>query len=103
MRIGEALVLDYEKDIDLENGKIHIRKTQTKNITGKAIIGETAKTENGERILNMTNISRQIIESALEHKIENKNHLLFCKADKTMHIENSINSSLKRIAKEKCD
>ena len=98
MRVGEALVLDYEKDIDLINGKIYIRKTQTKNISGKAIIGETAKTENGERTLTMTNISRQIIDSALEHKIENKNHLLFCKEDKTMHIENSINSNLKRIA-----
>ncbi len=29
MRIGEALVLDYEKDIDLTNRKIYIRKTQT--------------------------------------------------------------------------
>lgn len=98
MRIGETLVLDYEKDIDLENQKIHIRKTQTKNITGKAIIGETAKTENGDRTLTMTNISRRVMELALEHKIDNKNHLLFCKEDKTMHIENSINSSLKRIA-----
>ena len=94
----KALVLDYEKDIDLTNGKIYIRKTQTKNISGKVIIGETAKTENGERTLTMTNISKQIIESALEHKITNKNHLLFCKEDKTMHIENSINSNLKRIA-----
>lgn len=98
MRVGEALVLDYEKDIDLVNEKIYIRKTQTKNISGKVIIGETAKTENGERTLTMTNISKQIIESALEHKIANKNHLLFCKEDKTMHIENSINSNLKRIA-----
>ena len=46
----------------------------------------------------MTNISKQIIESALEHKITNKTHLLFCKEDRTMHIENSINSNLKRIA-----
>ena len=44
MRIGEALVLDYEKDIDLINGKIHIRRTQTKDLEGKAIIGDTTKT-----------------------------------------------------------
>ena len=85
MRIGEALVLDYEKDIDMVNGKIYIRKTQTKNTVGKAIIGETAKTENGERVLTMTNISKRIVEAALEHKIPNKNHLLFCKEDKTMY------------------
>ena len=42
----------------MRNGKIYIRKTQTKNISGKAIIGETAKTENGERTLTMTNISK---------------------------------------------
>lgn len=98
MRIGEALVLDYEKDIDIVNGKIYIRKTQTKNTAGKAIIGETTKTENGERVLTMTNISKRIVEAALEHKIPNKNHLLFCKEDKTMYIENTINSSIKRIA-----
>ena len=98
MRIGEALVLDYEKDIDMVNGKIYIRKTQTKNTAGKAIIGETAKTENGERVLTMTNISKRIVEAALEHKIPNKDHLLFCKEDKTMYIENTINSSIKRIA-----
>ena len=98
MRIGEALVLDYEKDIELENGKIHIRRTQTKDLNGKVIIGETAKTENGQRTINMNNISKQIIQDALVHKIENKNHLLFCKSDKTMHLENSINSCLKRIA-----
>jgi integrase len=98
MRIGEALVLDYEKDIDLENKKIYIRRTQTKDSNGKAIIGDTTKTNSGQRVLNMNNIITQIIEGALEHKIENKNHLLFCKDDKTMYVENSINSSLKRIA-----
>lgn len=98
MRIGEALVLDYEKDIDLENKKIYIRRTQTKDNNGKAIIGNTTKTNTGTRVLNMNNIIYQIILGAIEHKIDNKNHLLFCKEDKTMYIENSINSSLKRIA-----
>ena len=98
MRIGEALVLDYNKDIDLENRKIYIRRTQTKDNNGKAIIGDTTKTNTGKRVLNMNNIIYQIIQGALEHKIENKNHLLFCKEDKTMYVENTINSSLKRIA-----
>lgn len=98
MRIGEALVLDYEKDIDLKNGKIHIRRTQTKDLDGKAIIGDTTKTYNGQRVLTMNNISKQIVQEALDHKITNKNHLLFCKENKTMYVENSINSALKRIA-----
>ncbi len=98
MRIGEALVLDYEKDIDLENGLIYVRRTQTKDLNGKAIIGETTKTNNGQRILAMNTISKEIVEKALEHQIKNKDNLLFCKKDGTMYIENTVNSGLKRIA-----
>lgn len=98
MRIGEALVLDYEKDIDLVNGQIHIRRTQTKDSNGKAIIGETAKTENGTRTLTLNTISAKIIKEAYDHKLNNKEHLLFCTDDRTMYVENTINSYLKRIA-----
>lgn len=98
MRIGEILVLDYKKDIDLQNGLIYIRRTQTKDSNGKAIIGETTKTDNGQRVLAMNTISKEIVEKALEHQIKNKDNLLFCKKDGTMYVENTINSSLKRIA-----
>ena len=98
MRIGEALVLDYEKNIDLENGKIYIRKTQTKDLNGKAIIGETTKTVAGQRTLNMNNISKQIITAVLNCKIDNKKHLLFCKENKTMYTVSAVNSTLRRIA-----
>ena len=43
MRIGEALVLDYTKDIDLEKGIVIIRRTQTKDTKGKSRIGETRR------------------------------------------------------------
>lgn len=56
MKVGEALVLDYDKDIDLENGKIYIRRTQTKDNNGKSIIGNATKMNTGQRILNMNNI-----------------------------------------------
>lgn len=98
MRIGEALVLDYEKDIDMENGKIHIRRTQTKDLLGKAIIGDTTKTYSGTRTLTINSISKKILQEAYNNRITNKNHLLFCKEEKTMYIENTINSALKRIA-----
>ena len=98
MRIGEALVLDYKKDIILSENKVEIRRTQTKDDSGNIIIGDTTKTDNGRRTLAMNNISMQIMEKALEHKIKNKDNLLFCKQDGTMHLENSINSCLKRIA-----
>lgn len=98
MRIGEALVLNYESDIDLDNKKIYIRRTQTKDLDGKAIIGETTKTNSGQRSIEMSQTVREIIAKALENKLENKEKLLFCKKDRTMYIENSINSCLKRIA-----
>ena len=98
MRIGEALVLDYTKDIDLVKNEITIRRTQTRDIKGNIVIGETTKTSNSRRTIKMNNICRQIIEKALEHKIKNKEHLLFCQKNGKMHLENSINSCLKRLA-----
>lgn len=98
IRIGEALVIDYEKDIDLKNNELTIRRTQTKDEDGKMIIGETTKTDNSLRTIKMNNISRSIIEQALKHKITNKEKLLFCQANGKMHEETSINSCLKRIA-----
>lgn len=98
MRIGETLVLDYKNDISLSANKVDIKRTQTKDENGNIIIGETTKTDNGMRTLTMNNISKQIMQKALEHKVKNKNNLLFCKKDGTMILENTINSCLKRIA-----
>ena len=98
MRIGEALVLNDKNDVILEKSLVNITKTQTKDISGKVIIGETTKTDCSTRTLRMNSISKQIIEHAIEHKINNKYNLLFCKTDGSMHLENSINSCLKRIA-----
>ena len=97
VRIGEALVIDYEKDIVLAENKVDIHRTQTKDENGNIIIGETTKTDNSKRTLILNDISKRILEKAIENKIPNKNHLLFCKKDGTMHLENSINSCLKRI------
>ena len=98
MRVGEVLTLDYEKDINLGDNTINIRRTQTKDLNGKIIIGETTKTDNSRRTLRINDISRKIIEKSLEYKVKNKEHLLFCKSNGKMHLENSINSCLKRIA-----
>ena len=98
MRVGEILVLDYEKDVELKNWKIHIRRTQTKDINGKAIIGEETKTASGQRTLNLNKISKEILKEAMAHKVLNKDNLLFCKSNGEMYVETSINSSLKRIA-----
>lgn len=98
MRIGETLVLNYENDIILFKNIVDIKRTQTKDENGKIMIGETTKTNEGTRTIKMNNLSRQIMDMALEHKIKNKDKLLFCQSNGTMHLENSINSCLKRIA-----
>ena len=98
MRIGEALALNYENDIDIENGTITIRRTLTKDKNGKYIIGDTTKTSNGVRRLYLNDTSKQILENAYNTIIENKQHLLFCSKNKTLYVPNTINSALKRLA-----
>ena len=77
MRIGEALVLDYTKDVDLEKGIIIIRRTQTKDAKGKSRIGETTKTFSGQRTINLNDISKKALQGPIKHIIPNKFHLLF--------------------------
>lgn len=99
MRIGEALVLDYTKDIDLEKGIIIIRRTQTKDTEGKSRIGDSTKTFSGQRIINLNAISKNALEKAVEHIIPNKFHLLFYNSTNKqygLYEEASINSALKR-------
>ncbi len=96
IRIGEALAISTD-DVDIENGKLSIKRTLTKDIEGKTIIGITAKTYSGKRTLNLNTMSKVALENALQHIIKNKNNLLFCKEDKTLYEDGSINSALKRI------
>ena len=99
MRIGEALVLDYTKDIDLEKGIVIIRRTQTKDTKGKSRIGETTKTFSGQRTIDLNDISRKALEDAMNHIIPNKFHLLFYNPTNKqygLYEKASINSSLKR-------
>ena len=99
MRIGEALVLDYTKDIDLEKGILFVRRTQTKDTSGKSRIGDSTKTFSGQRIINLNAISKMALEEAVKHIIPNKFHLLFYNSTNKkygLYEEASINSALKR-------
>lgn len=99
MRIGEALVLDYTKDIDLEKGIVIIRRTQTKDTKGKSRIGESTKTFSGQRTIDLNDISRKALVDAMNHIIPNKFHLLFYNPTNKqygLYEESSINSALKR-------
>lgn len=98
LRIGEALALNYNEDIDLENKMLRINKTLTKDINKKTIIGP-AKTKNGKRNLEINELTEDIIKEALKTKIENKNQVLFCQENKKLYEDNTINSAFKRICK----
>ena len=96
IRIGECLALSTD-DVDMENGKLSIKRTLTKDTEGNTIIGTTAKTYSGKRTLNLNTMSRMALEGALNNYHHNKENLLFCKDDGTLYDEGSINSALKRI------
>lgn len=99
MRVGEVLALRYDKDIDLDNRTITVRRTLTKDINGKTIIGQETKTENGIRVIPLDDFTFEVLQRLMEQKINNKYHLLVCSDKKDILNTNSINSSVKRVAK----
>ena len=101
MRIGEALSLDYKKDIDLENKTITISKTITKDEDGKDCIGLDTKTPTGRRTIHLSDIALKYLNECLAHVKKNKFNLLFYNPANTtggFYAEGTINSAIKRIA-----
>lgn len=101
MRIGEALSLDYKKDIDLENKTITISKTITKDENNKQCIGLDTKTPTGRRTIHLSDIAFKYLNECLAHVKKNKFNLLFYNPENTtggFFTEGTINSALKRIA-----
>ena len=96
--IGEVLALNYNEDIDLDNKMIKVTKTLTKDKNKNTIIGPT-KTKSGKRNIEINELTEDIIKDALNNKIENKNQVLFCQANKKLYVDNTINSAFKRICK----
>ena len=101
MRIGEALSLDYKKDIDLENKTITVYKTITKGDDGKDCIGLDTKTPTGRRIIHLSDIALKYLKECLENVTKNKFNLLFYNPKNItggFYKEGTINSAIKRIA-----
>lgn len=98
MRIGEALVLDYTKDIDLEKGIVIIRRTQTKDTKGKSRIGETTKTFSGQRTINlMILVEKQLkMPWTISFQISSIYYSIIQQINNGLYEEASINSALKR-------
>ncbi len=104
MRIGEVLALSKDC-INLKNNTITVYRTITRNIHGKAILGEHTKTfdkktgiDNGKRTFTMKPNVKEIIQKIYSNKITNINNLLFWDYDKNFFItDGEVNSYLTRL------
>ena len=74
MRIGEVLALNYKEDIDLDSMQIIVRRTLTKDKSGKTIVGPP-KTNNGKRILQINELTENVLRNSLDNVIKNKNNV----------------------------
>lgn len=98
VRIGELLALKLE-DIHLDENYFWIRRTITLDKNGKTIIGENTKTENGERKVVLNEITKPVLERAIQSRNPSKKNLIFCKEDGSLYTDGAINSALKRAFK----
>ena len=101
MRIGEALSLDYKRDINLENRTITITKTITKDEEEKDCIGLDTKTPTGRRVIHLSDIAFKYLNECMAHLEKNKFNLLFYNPKNItggFFKEGTINSAIKRVA-----
>ena len=104
MRIGEVLALSKDC-INFKNNTITVYRTITRNIHGKAILGEHTKTfdkktgiDNGKRTFTMKSNVKEIIQKIYSNKITNINNLLFWDYNKNFFItDGEVNSYLTRL------
>lgn len=92
MRIGEILALKKD-DIDFKNKLIKVSRTITKDENGRAILGQDTKTENGLRVVPLTDEVYNILINLDEED------LLFHKKKGGVIEPSTINSRFKRICK----
>lgn len=101
LRVGEALALST-CDIDLQNKRLNIKKTLTKDLEGHTIMGKSTKTYFGKRTLPipdylLSSIMEQMIIA--ENQTNNDEKLLFKPDDKKYADRENVNNELKRLLK----
>lgn len=101
LRVGEVLALSTS-DIDLQNKRLNIKRTLTKDLEGHTIMGTSTKTYFGKRTLPipdylLSSIMEQMIIA--EKQINNNEKLLFKPEDKQYADRENVNTELKRILK----
>ena len=92
MRIGEVLALEKQ---DVMGNFISINKTLTKDINGKVVIGNKAKTDSSERIIYKTAVVDAIIKHVMGYSSKDCD-LLFSKNGKLVTVS-SVDGYLRRL------
>ena len=101
LRVGEALALSTH-DIDLQNKRLNVKRTLTKDLGGHTIMGKSTKTYFGKRSLP---IPDYLLSSIMEQMIlaENQNNneeMLLFKPDNRQYTDReNVNTELKRLLK----
>lgn len=100
LRFGEAVVLTWS-DIDLKNNLIHIDKTLSFDMNGKRIIGDSPKSESGERDIPINNNIRQVLNRArgVSNILPYPTNLVFPSITGKIIYNNVLNNEIKRIIK----
>ena len=101
LRVGEALALSTY-DIDLQNKRLNVKKTLTKDLDGNTIMGKSTKTYFGKRTLPIpdyliTSIMEQMVLA--ENQNNNDEKLLFKPEYMKYTKRENVNSELKRLLK----
>ena len=104
MRLGETLALNIS-DIDIKSNTIRVSKILTHDENHKPYIHDSAlsQTKDGARLVQINDaLKNNVIEAVgiAETNENNKEKLLFCQDNGSLILESSVNSYLKKVAKE---
>lgn len=101
LRISEVLALTMS-DIDLQNKKLRVRRTLTKDEKGNTIMGQTTKTYAGKRLLPIPDFLMDSIMEQMrlaDSQINNEEKLLFKPDNRQYTDRENANTELKRLLK----
>lgn len=96
MRIGEVLSLKKD-DINLQEKTITIKRTLTKNVNDRTILGKKTKTYNSLRTIPITSLFENELKHAINHSVLNINNFLFLQPNGKFITPSTINTVFKRL------
>lgn len=104
MRLGECLALNIS-DVDIASNTIRVSKILTHDENHKPYIHESAlsQTKDGARLVQINDVFKPNVIEAIENAKQNTantENLLFCQSNGSLILESSVNSYLKKVAKD---